>query len=249
MKKSIISLVLAVFMMMGLCISSSASEFTPPAGSTEPDCGRIWETRVTFTQEDLAALAKEELAGNEKAATPEPGAQWSEPACGKVSETQATLPEEDLPPSPIAAHGTSTPSSFWNIGHKGTYAGSFSSLETAALYTVHYFDWYPTVKDGSDSGILYVNYEVYPQDQSTAEGSLKITAFCRDCEEELASCTTGYDSAKGPADGPVSGTAWFTSGSAHMGHFVYFRLENNEDESGVRFSLNGNFRINYENDR
>lgn len=75
-----------------------------------------------------------------------------------------------------------------------------------------------------------------------------MTAFCKDCKEELASYTTDYAGARDSADGPVSGTAWFTSGTAHTDHFVYFRLRNDGDENGVKYSLYGNFQINYEND-
>ena len=161
MKKSLTSLVLAVLMVMSLCIPASASEFTSPADSNDPTCGKVFETKVSFTKKDLEALDQTELAQNEKAAIPEANSAWSEPACGKVSETHITFPEEALLPPPIAPHGTSKPSSFWNIGNKGSYSGHFSSLETATLYTNYYFDWYPTVKNGKDDGILYVNYEIY----------------------------------------------------------------------------------------
>lgn len=248
MKRSITSLVLAVLMMMSLCIPAAATAFAASADSIEPACGKVFETKISFTKEELAVLDQAELAQNEKAAIPEADSAWSEPACGKVFETHITLPEEELLPPPIAPHGASKPSSFWNIGNKGIYSGSFSSLETATLYTNYYFDWYPTVKNGKDDGILYVNYEIYTWDQSTTKGSLKMTAFCKDCKEELASYTTDYAGARDSADGPVSGTAWFTSGTAHTDHFVYFRLRNDGDENGVKYSLYGNFQINYEND-
>lgn len=53
MKKSLTSLVLAVFMVMSLCIPASADESTSPADGNEPACGKVFETHITLPEEAL----------------------------------------------------------------------------------------------------------------------------------------------------------------------------------------------------
>ena len=53
MKKSLTSLVLAVFMVMSLCIPAAAEESTSPADGNESACGKVFETHITLPEEAL----------------------------------------------------------------------------------------------------------------------------------------------------------------------------------------------------
>lgn len=134
--------------------------------------------------------------------------------------------------TPVLTRGSKAPTSFWNLSTKGSYLATMpDGIGGVTLYTNYYFDFVPyTHTDGDMEGIadgkIYTKYNIYAWDGATGSCRLRLTLYCKDCDEELVSHTSNAAGARDKAGGPITAIAAFSSGFDHRNHFCYFTLEN-----------------------